>query len=108
MGLAVAVFTFLPLCEAHRGNVMVDTFTTRLPARAQAALDALWDLVYAAFAAFLAWRLAIGAAEAYSSRTTSMVLELPIDYAIAACAAIAAFLAIVAVLTAARRWRSPR
>ena len=74
----------------------------------QAALDALWDLVYAAFAAFLAWRLAIGAAEAYSSRTTSMVLELPIDYAIAACAAIAAFLAVVAVLTAARRWRSAR
>ena len=105
MGLALAVFAFLPLCQAHRGNVTVDTFTARLPAAAQAALDLLWDLVYAAFAAFIAWRLAIGAAEALASRTTSMVLGLPIHYAIAACAAMAAFLALIAVLTAARRAR---
>ena len=105
MGLAMAVFAFLPLCQAYRGNVTVDTFTARLPAAAQAALDLLWDLVYAAFAAFIAWRLAIGAAEALASRTTSMVLGLPIHYAIAACAAMAAFLALIAVLTAVRRAR---
>jgi TRAP-type C4-dicarboxylate transport system permease small subunit len=104
-GLVLAVFAFLPLCQAHRGNVMVDTFTLRLPAGLQAALDVLWDLVYAAFAAFIAWRLAIGAFEALTSRTTSMVLGLPIHYAIAACAAMAAFLALIAVLTAIRRAR---
>ena len=84
---------------------MVDTFTLRLPANFQAALDALWDLVYAAFAAFIAWRLAIGASEALSSQTTSMVLGLPIHYAISACAGMAAFLALIAVLTAIRRAR---
>ena len=104
-GLALAVFAFLPLCQAHRGNVMVDTFTLRLPATFQAGLDALWDLVYAVFAAFIAWRLAIGASEALSSHTTSMVLGLPIHYAISACAAMAAFLALIAVLTAIRRTR---
>jgi TRAP-type C4-dicarboxylate transport system permease small subunit len=104
-GLALAVFAFLPLCQAHRGNVMVDTFTLRLPASSQAALDVLWDFVYAAFAAFIAWRLAIGASEALSSQTTSMVLGLPIHYAIGACAAMAAFLALIAVLTAIRRAR---
>jgi TRAP-type C4-dicarboxylate transport system permease small subunit len=103
MGLALAVFAFLPLCQAHRGNVMVDTFTTRLPARLQAAIDALWDLVYAGFAAFVAWRLSVGAAEALTSHTTSMVLALPIHYAIAACSAMAAFLALICVLTALRR-----
>lgn len=103
MGLALAVFAFLPLCQAHRGNVAVDTFTNRLPGRVQAALDTVWDLTYAAFAAFIAWRLAIGAVEALSSRTTSMVLALPIHYAIGACAAMAAFLAMIAVLTAMRR-----
>ncbi len=107
MGLALAVFTFLPLCQAHRGNVMVDTFTTRLPPPAQAALDALWDLVYAAFAGFIAWRLTIGAVEAMTSRTTSMVLELPIHYAIGACAGMAAFLALICLLTALRRARNP-
>jgi TRAP-type C4-dicarboxylate transport system permease small subunit len=103
MGLALAVFAFLPLCQAHRGNVMVDTFTLRLPAPAQAGLDALWDLVYAAFAGFIAWRLAIGAWEAFTSRTTSMVLALPIHYAIGACAAMAAFLALICLSTAMRR-----
>ena len=104
-GLALAVFAFLPLCQAHRGNVMVDTFTNRLPLRAQYALDALWDLLYAAFAGFIAWRLAIGAMEAYTSRTTSMVLALPIHYAIGACAAMGAFLALICLLTAVRRGR---
>jgi TRAP-type C4-dicarboxylate transport system permease small subunit len=103
MGLALAVFAFLPLCQAHRGNVMVDTFTTWLPASVQAALDALWDLVYAAFAGFIAWRLAIGAWEAFSSRTTSMVLGLPIHYAIGGCAGLAGFLAAICLLTAIRR-----
>ncbi len=105
MGLALAIFAFLPLCQAHRGNVMVDTFTSRLPAGVQAALDVLWDLVYGAFAAFIAWRLAVGALEAYSSRTTSMVLGLPLQYAIGACAAMALFLALIAGLTALRRAR---
>lgn len=105
MGLALAIFAFLPLCQAHRGNVMVDTFTTRLPAGAQAALDVLWDLVYAAFAGFIAWRLSIGAVEAYSSHTTSMVLGLPIHYAIGACSVMAAFLALICCLTALQRAR---
>jgi TRAP-type C4-dicarboxylate transport system permease small subunit len=103
MGLALAVFAFLPLCQAHRGNVMVDTFTLRLPAALQAGLDVLWDLVYAGFAGFIAWRLAIGASEALTSHTTSMVLGLPTYYAIGACAAMAAFLTLICVMTAMRR-----
>jgi TRAP-type C4-dicarboxylate transport system permease small subunit len=103
MGLALSVFAFLPLCQAHRGNVMVDTFTTRLPGKVQAAIDALWDLVYAGFAGFIAWRLAIGAWEAFESHTTSMVLGLPIHYAIGGCSGMAAFLAVICLATAFRR-----
>jgi len=106
MGLALAVFAFLPLCQAHRGNVMVDTFTLRLPLWVQATIDALWDLVYAAFAGFIAWRLSIGAMEAFTSHTPSMVLSLPIHYAIGACAGMAAFLALICLLTALRRIRT--
>lgn len=103
---ALAVFSFLPLCQLHRGNIMVDTFTAWLPRRAQAALDALWDLVYAAVAAMLAWRLALGAYDTVRSNTVSMMLGLPIGWAIAACAAMAALLALVAVATAVGRMRS--
>lgn len=103
---ALAVFSFLPLCQAMRGNIMVDTFTARLPLRARNILDATWDLVYALFAAVIAWRLAVGAWDTLRSNTISMMLGLPIGWAIAACAAAALFLAIVAAATAIAVLRS--
>jgi TRAP-type C4-dicarboxylate transport system permease small subunit len=108
IGTALAVFAFLPLCQAHRGNIVVDTFTSRLPVRIQRGLDALWDLVYAGMAAIIAWRLAVGALDTISSKTVSMMLSLPIGWAIAACAAMAAFLALIAVATALRLIRGRR
>ena len=65
-------------------------------------LDALWDLVYARIIAIIAWRLVVGARDAFASQTTSMVLGIPHGYAIAACAAMGVFLSIVAVATARR------
>src|SRR5690349_22651002 len=47
MATAIAVFSFLPYCQARRGNIFVDTFTGWLPARANALIDAFWDIVYA-------------------------------------------------------------
>jgi TRAP-type C4-dicarboxylate transport system permease small subunit len=107
MGTALAVFAFLPWCQARRGNVVVDTFTTRLPQRAVAALDALWDLGLAGMMAVIAWRLGLGALDAFASRTTTMVLLVPVGPAIAACAALAGLLALVSVATAVARLRTP-
>lgn len=108
LGTALAVFAFLPLCQARRGNIMVDTFTSRLPSGVQRGLDALWDLVYALMAAVIAWRLGIGAYDTIRSNTVSMVLGLPTGWAIAACALMAGVLALVAVATAVRMARSGR
>jgi TRAP-type C4-dicarboxylate transport system permease small subunit len=99
---ALAAFAFLPLCQARRGNVVVDTFTAKLPRRARRGLDALWDLTYAALIAVLAWRLALGAVDAFASQTTSMVLGIPQGYAIAACGVMGLFLSLVAVATSKR------
>jgi TRAP-type C4-dicarboxylate transport system permease small subunit len=99
---ALGAFAFLPLCQARRGNVIVDTFTARLPEHARRGLDALWDLAYAIIIAIIAWRLVVGARDAFASQTTSMVLGIPQGYAIAACAAMGVFLSIVAVATARR------
>lgn len=105
---ALAVFSFLPLCQARRGNVVVDTFTARLTPRARDLIDAFWDLVYAAVAALISWQLLQGARDTISSQTTSMMLGLPVGHAIAACAVMAAALAVVAVATAFRLVRSGR
>ena len=99
---ALGAFAFLPLCQARRGNVTVDTFTAKLRRRARHGLDALWDLTYAALIAVLSWRLALGALDAFASRTTSMVLAIPQGYAIAACGLMGLFLSLVAVATAKR------
>jgi TRAP-type C4-dicarboxylate transport system permease small subunit len=108
IGTAVAIFAFLPLCQSRRGNIVVDTFTTGLPARVRNGLDALWDLVYTAMALIIAWRLGVGAWDTVRSNTVSMMLGLPTGWAIAACAAMAVFLASVAIATALRVLRSGR
>jgi TRAP-type C4-dicarboxylate transport system permease small subunit len=105
MGVALIVFAFMPWCQARRGNVMVDSFTTRLPPRFQAALDALWEVVFAGMMALIAWRLGAGALEAARSSTTTMVLLLPIAPAIAACAILAGFTALIALAMAIVRFR---
>ncbi|GIK81812.1 MAG: TRAP transporter small permease [Pseudorhodoplanes sp.] len=108
IGTALAVFAFLPLCQSRHGNIMVDTFTLRLPRRVQDALDALWDLAYAGIALVIAWRLGVGAWDTIRSNTVSMMLGLPTGWAIAAGAAMVGFLALVAVATAVRMLRSGR
>lgn len=106
MAVALAIFSFLPYTQLRRGNMLVDTFTIRLPAHVLSAIDAFWDTVYAAAAALLGWRLAVGAADAIGSRTSTMVLGMPVGWAIMACAAMAGLLALAALVTAAGRFRT--
>lgn len=108
IGTAVAVFAFLPLCQSRRGNIAVDSFTAGLPPRVRNGLDALWDIVYVAMALIIAWRLGVGAWDTIRSNTVSMMLGLPTGWAIAACSAMAVFLALVAIATALRVLRSGR
>jgi TRAP-type C4-dicarboxylate transport system permease small subunit len=105
---ALSAFAFLPFCQARRGNVIVDTFTSNLPRRATLLLDATWDLLYAAIIAVLSWRLVLGARDAFASQTTSMVLGIPQGYAIAACACMGVLLTLIAAVTAARLVKSGR
>lgn len=108
IAVAVSAFAFLPFCQLRRGNIFVGTFTAALPRRLSAGLDALWDLTYGVTAAFLAWRLTVGAAETIANRTTTMVSGIPIGWAIAATAGMAVLLAVVSVATAVQRARRER
>lgn len=108
IAVAVSAFAFLPFCQLRRGNISVGTFTAALPWRVRQLLDALWDLVYGLTAAFIAWRLAVGASETIANRTTTMVSGIPIGWAIAAVAVMAVVLAIAAFSTALQLARSGR
>ena len=102
MATAVGVFSYLPYAQAQRGNIMVDTFTGWLPARTNALIDAFWDLVYAAFGAFLVWGLVQGARDSLKNGETLMQIQLVIWPAIAICAALSALL-VISCLASARR-----
>lgn len=78
MGTALAVFAFLPYCQLVRGNVAVDFFTSRAPARVKALLDLAANLVFTLIAGLLTWRLALGGAELRAYAETTMVLRVPV------------------------------
>jgi TRAP-type C4-dicarboxylate transport system permease small subunit len=89
LGSGLAVLGFLAYGTIMRANILVDTFTARLPRRVNEAADALWMLVWAGCALVLAERMALGAAEALASGTRTIgLLGVPIWWAIglgAAC-----------------------
>jgi TRAP-type C4-dicarboxylate transport system permease small subunit len=73
----ICVFTFLPYCHLRGGNVMVDFFTKPLPKRVNAWLDAVMNLLFAAVAMVLTWRLVEGGLGVYERGKRSMFLQLP-------------------------------
>lgn len=105
MATAVAVFAYLPYTQTRRGNIMVDTFTSWMSPRARDLIDALWDLVYAAFMGFVAVSLVIGASEAMRSGETTMQRQILVWPSIAVAAGLCALLTITTLFTAGRLLR---
>lgn len=107
IAVAVSVFCFLPFTQLRRGNIVVDTFTSRLTPGTTRAIDAFWDLVFAAMIALLAWCTLNGAREALASGLNSMVLGVPLGPVFVVCALLLVLLALTAVATALRLFRQP-
>jgi TRAP-type C4-dicarboxylate transport system permease small subunit len=108
MATAIAVFAYLPYTEARRGNMMVDTFTTWLPAGVTRAMDAFWSLVYAAFMGVIAYCLVHGTMDTIRSHETTMQLQLPLWPAIAIATVLCIGLAVTALMSAIRHARGGR
>ena len=105
IGMAVAIFAFLPYCQIVRGNVIVDLFTTRASPRTRALLDAAGNLIYTAIAALLTWRGALGGLEVRGYGETTMVLRVPVWWGYVPAVLCLALLTLVCGYTT---WRSLR
>ncbi|MFD1797566.1 TRAP transporter small permease subunit [Paracoccus aurantiacus] len=81
MGIAVAVFAFLPYCQLTDANVTADIFTARASARSVSALRALAALVACGFAAVLLWRMSLGLADHRSYSSITAILQIPVWWA---------------------------
>lgn len=119
-GCALAVFSFLPLCQLKRGHVTVDVLTTRFPRRVQAFLGLFGDVLIAVAAVVIFKQLWHGFGEKlpYGSDAvrdalgmgykpfypeTTYELEIPV-WGLYGAALICAALFVVAALYAV--WRS--
>ncbi len=99
-GAAIALF--LPLCQARRGNIIVDFFTTRARARTQALLDRAGAGLLAVVMALLTWRTALGGISAYKSQAGSMMLGVPEWWVYGAMVPALALTALIALEQAVR------
>ena len=83
LATGAAVGLFMPLCQLHRGNIVVDFFTAKAPKRVNRVLDRVGAFLLAACCALLAWRAALGGLSSYNSHNSTMLLGVPEWYAYA-------------------------
>ena len=102
---AISIAAFLPWCQLRRANIIVDFFTTGLPARAQSVLDGIGALLLAVVMALVAWRAGLGAEAVYASGERAMISRVPQWIGYAAIVPSLALTALVALYTA---WESLR
>ena len=74
-GAAIALF--MPWCQMKRGNIIVDFFTAGASPRTNAALDRFGALLYALALGLMAWRSIIGGLNAWSSKSSTMMIGFP-------------------------------
>jgi TRAP-type C4-dicarboxylate transport system permease small subunit len=73
-----AAASFFAWCHLNLGDVKVDFFTERLPAKYVHLLDAIGSLLVGAFGALIAWRTAAGALALKATGETTMILGAPL------------------------------
>ncbi len=99
----LAVLGCLAFCTLRRGNILVDSFSTWLPARVNNWIDAFWQLVWAAVMGVIAWRMSLGGLEAMANGTRTIgLLALPYGWAIAVGALCFGLTSLIALAWAVR------
>lgn len=74
-GAAIALF--MPLCQARRGNIIVDFFTARASQRTNERLDRFGALLLALIFAFLAWRTSLGGLNSFRTGSETQIMGFP-------------------------------
>ena len=97
IGTAVAVFTFLPLCQLRGSNIIVDFFTAAAPPKWRTGLDVAARILYLGVVILLVVQMTRGALETASAATSSMVLGLPLAWGMGAAVLAVFWLGVVIV-----------
>ena len=81
MGVAIAIFMFLPYCQITDANVTADIFTAHAGPRTQALLKLLSAVIALAFGTLLFWRMVEGMQDYLRYVETTTILRIPVWWA---------------------------
>ncbi len=101
---AITVFAFLPYCQLHNGNVVVDFFTMNVGTKTRNRMDSVGSFVFGMISALLTWRLALGGYDMYQYEEQTMILGLSRWWGFIPIVASLALLTVVCFYTASRQW----
>lgn len=77
VGAAVAIASFLPLCEFRGNHLKADAFTLKAPLVVRRALDALAHFLCFAAASVLVWRTSLQVLDSYEYGDVTTLLSIP-------------------------------
>lgn len=106
IGMAAAVFAFLPWAQLKETHARVDLFRWAMPGALDRFLDLLFNAAMAFVAAVGTWRLYLGMQDKLSFGETTLIAQIPVwqGYALSLIGAVGFVLvALFCVLRAARR-----
>lgn len=106
IGMAAAVFAFLPWAMLKDAHARVDLFRGAIPSKLDQVFDLVFQIAMGAVAALIAWRLYLGMQDKLSYGETTLIAQIPVwqGYAVSMVGA-AGFVLVSAfcILRAARR-----
>ncbi|ESR26199.1 TRAP transporter small permease [Lutibaculum baratangense] len=102
MGVAVAVFTFLPYCQLTGANVSADLFTSNASPRTVTFLVFLGAVIALLFSTFLIWRMYYGMVDSRQYNEITTVNGIPVWFAYVPILISLALLALASAITMIR------
>ena len=106
MGVAIAVFCFLPYCQLHRQNVTAEIFTSWTNKKTQSLLGLITSIIAFCFASLLIWRMYDGMLDQKAYNYTTTILQFPIWIAFIPIIFSLFLLSIASLITLKQDWNS--
>ena len=78
IGMAAAIFAFLPWAHLREAHARVDLFQNAFPKRINLAFDLLFNIAMAVIATIGSWRLYLGMQDKLSYGETTLIAQIPV------------------------------
>ncbi len=99
MGVAIAVFCFLPYCQLVGANVTADIFTMRAGQHALRLMSIASSLIAVLFSALLLWTMSAGLLDYIKYSEFTGILQIPIWWAFIPIVISLSFLVLASLIT---------